>query len=422
MQSTKDNIPEGFQKTEVGVIPEDWEVDTLEGIAEVIDPHPSHRAPKVDPTGIPFVGIGDLNEQGKIVSQKTRLVPYETLFEHNKRYNLNDNLLGLGRVASIGKVVKLKKYTEPYTISPTLGIIKAKSVPSNYLSQVLNSKFVKRQFKNIMSGSTRSSVGMIVLRKLKIPLPPTLAEQTAIANALSDMDALIDAQEKLIHKKRLIKQGAMQELLRPKEGWVTKTLGEIGDFKNGINKSSTDFGFGYPFVNLMDVFGKTSISTAASLDLINSNTAERKLYNLKEGDVLFIRSSVKPSGVGLTCVIQKKLNNTVFSGFIIRFRDKGFFNTLYKKYCFHYEPFRNQLISNATISANTNINQDALKRLIITFPKTHEEQQQIAQILSDMDIEIEQLETQLSKHKQMKAGMMQELLTGKKRLNLDLKD
>lgn len=106
--------------------------------------------------------------------------------------------------------------------------------------------------------------------------------------------------------------------------WEMKELGEIGTFKNGINKSSEDFGFGFPFVNLLDVFGKSSISENESFGLINSNEIERKLYDLKKGDVLFIRSSVKPSGVGLTCVIENNLPDIVFSGFIIRYRDNNY--------------------------------------------------------------------------------------------------
>jgi type I restriction enzyme S subunit len=95
-------------------------------------------------------------------------------------------------------------------------------------------------------------------------------------------------------------------------GWEVKKLGEIGQFKNGINKSKEDFGFGFPFVNLMDVFGKYSLTGNEYFELINSNDAERESYSLTKGDVVFIRSSVKPSGVGLTAVVENDLHNTVF--------------------------------------------------------------------------------------------------------------
>lgn len=128
------------------------------------------------------------------------------------------------------------------------------------------------------------------------------------------------------------------------EDWEVKEFGEIGTFKNGINKSSEEFGYGHPFVNLLDVFGKSSISGNETFGLLNSNETERKLYDLRKGDVLFIRSSVKPTGVGLTCVIENDLPNVVFSGFIIRFRDNDFLSVGYKKHCFYDERFRNTLI------------------------------------------------------------------------------
>ncbi|MFN3379816.1 MAG: restriction endonuclease subunit S, partial [Runella zeae] len=212
------------------------------------------------------------------------------------------------------------------------------------------------------------------------------------------------------------KQATMQHLLTPKEDWEVKKLGEIGEFKNGINKSSEDFGFGFPFVNLMDVFGKSKISAHLNLGLINSNEVERKVYELKKGDVVFIRSSVKPEGVGLTCLIEEDLINTVYSGFIIRFRDFGVLSDPFKQYCFYSEHFRNRLISSSTVSANTNINQEALKNLVLAYPKNKAEQTRIATILSDMDAELSGLEAKLEKYRQLKQGMMQQLLTGKIRL------
>ena len=104
------------------------------------------------------------------------------------------------------------------------------------------------------------------------------------------------------------------------------------------------------------------------------------------------------------------------SGFIIRFRENGILTDEFKEHCFYTTDFRNRLLANSTVSANTNINQEALKNLAISFPKPKTEQLHIAQILSDMDTEIEALEKKLEKYKKIKQGMMQNLLTGKIRL------
>jgi type I restriction enzyme S subunit len=194
--------------------------------------------------------------------------------------------------------------------------------------------------------------------------------------------------------------------------WEVKELGKIGFLKNGINKSKEDFGFGYPFVNLMDVFGKSRIKGNEKFDLINSTETERNLYNLKKDDVIFIRSSVKPSGVGLTTVIYKDLPNTVYSGFLIRFRENGFLNLNFKEHCFHQEGFRNRLVANSTVSANTNINQEALKKLFLVIPPLPE-QKAIAEVLSDTDNLIQALEKRIAKKRLIKQGAMQKLLTPK---------
>jgi len=124
----------------------------------------------------------------------------------------------------------------------------------------------------------------------------------------------------------------------------------------------------------MDVFGISSISDIKHLGLVNSNKAEKKVYELKEGDILFISSSLKPSGVGLTTVVTKNLPNTVYSEFLIRFRDDRKLETNFKTYCYSEETFRQNVIANSTVSANTNINQDNLKKLNLAYPKSFEEQ------------------------------------------------
>jgi len=169
-------------------------------------------------------------------------------------------------------------------------------------------------------------------------------------------------------------------------------------------------------VNLMDVFGIRSISDVKHLNLVDSNTSEKATYSLEKGDVLFVRSSVKPSGVGLTTVVDEDLENAVYSGFLIRFREKGKLYHDYKAYCFHDPGFRNRLIAKSSVSANTNINQESLKLLRIALPPTLSEQQAIATALSDVDELIRSLDELIQKKEAIKKGTMQQLLTGKKRL------
>lgn len=197
--------------------------------------------------------------------------------------------------------------------------------------------------------------------------------------------------------------------------WGFYHLEELGEFKNGINKSKDDFGFGVPFINLMDVFGKVSINANHTFGLVNATKGEINNYNLKKGDVLFIRSSVKPSGVGLTAVIEEDLNNIVYSGFIIRFREfKQLISLEFKKYIFHEKGFRQRLMNKSSISANTNINQEALNSLEVALPPLPE-QLKISQILSTWDESIGTLENLINRKERYKRALMQKLLVGKKR-------
>ena len=199
------------------------------------------------------------------------------------------------------------------------------------------------------------------------------------------------------------------------EDWEVIKLGNVGEFKNGINKGKEDFGFGIPFINLMDVFGKP-VLLQDHWGLVNATQSEIENYSLKKGDVLFIRSSVKPSGVGLTSVVKDDVPNTVYSGFLIRYRpnDDNTFNIDFLQYCFHEIGFRQRLIVRSSSSANTNINQDNLKQLLIGLP-TLPEQKKIATILSTWDRAIAKQEQLITAKQEFKKGLMQLLLTGKKR-------
>lgn len=195
-----------------------------------------------------------------------------------------------------------------------------------------------------------------------------------------------------------------------KDDWEQICLSDFGNFKNGLNKDKSDFGHGVPFVNLMDVFGKSSIREK-KFELVNATQKEIDQYNLQKGDVLFIRSSVKREGVGEAVLIEENLKNTVYSGFLIRFREKSpILNLLFKKYCFSTFPFRKQLLSYATTSANTNINQDSLSLLKLMSPG-NKEQLKIADFLSSVDMKIEKLIYKRKLLNRYKSGVLQKIFS-----------
>jgi type I restriction enzyme S subunit len=192
-------------------------------------------------------------------------------------------------------------------------------------------------------------------------------------------------------------------------GWESKRLDDFGNFKNGLNKSKEDFGFGTKFVNIGDAYSNTL--NTLKLSRVNINEKETEQYRLKYGDIIFVRSSVKPSGVGYPTLFIEDKEPIVYSGFMIRFRTKSTaINWKFLLFSFRSELFRNELLKVSTISANTNINQVELGKLKVTLPPLPE-QKKIASILSSIDEVIEKTTAQVAKLKDLKTSLMQELLT-----------
>ena len=167
------------------------------------------------------------------------------------------------------------------------------------------------------------------------------------------------------------------------DAWEQRKLGELGSLKNGMNFSKDAMGVGYPFVNLQNIFGRNVID-CMDLGKAMASPAQLKDYSLQEGDVLFVRSSVKLEGVGEAALVPNNLENTTYSGFIIRFRDEYGLANDYKRFAFSTDCVRDQIMAQATDSANKNISQSVLSNLTIFVPQ-REEQEQIGSFFSRLD-------------------------------------
>ncbi|AOZ94897.1 restriction endonuclease subunit S [Paenibacillus crassostreae] len=184
-------------------------------------------------------------------------------------------------------------------------------------------------------------------------------------------------------------------------------LGQLGTFKNGMNMDKEDMGKGLPFVNLQDVFGNNVVNSS-NLGLVNSSSNQREDYSLKSGDMLFIRSSVKPEGVGEAAVIEKTIPNATYSGFLIRFRAEKDIDNKFKRFIFSSSSIRSQIMKKATTSANTNINQDSLKLINVFLPKLFE-QQKIGAFFKQLDDTIVLQQELVVQQQQYKKAMLQKM-------------
>ena len=165
--------------------------------------------------------------------------------------------------------------------------------------------------------------------------------------------------------------------------WEQRKLGELGSLKNGMNFSKEALGHGFPFINLQNIFGNNVIDVN-KLELADATEKQLLEYSLLKGDVLFVRSSVKLEGVGEAALVPETFENTTYSGFIIRFRDEYGLNNDFKKYIFGTQKVRNQIMAQATNSANKNISQGVLENLTFEVP-SFDEQAKIGEHFSNLD-------------------------------------
>jgi type I restriction enzyme, S subunit len=295
-----------------------------------------------------------------------------------------------------------------------------------------NSKDGRKFFSSIAAGSSGSmpKISGDSLRRMIIPIPPTIAEQNLIASALSDTDALIESLEQLLAKKRQIKQGAMQELLTGKrrlsgfgkgkgykqtelgmipEDWNVIPMGEIGESLIGLTYQPSDV-------------KKSGILVLRSSNIQNERLAfEDNVYVemdiperaiTQENDILICVRNGSRQLIGKCVLIDKNIAGSAFGAFMSVYRSE------YGKFLifqFQSDVIKRQI--NEVMGATINqITSKDLTRFRVFFPPIKEEQTAIATILSDMDLEIGAIEAKLTKARQLKQGMMHELLTGRIRL------
>jgi type I restriction enzyme S subunit len=189
--------------------------------------------------------------------------------------------------------------------------------------------------------------------------------------------------------------------------WEQRKLGELGSLKNGMNFSKEAMGHGFPFINLQNIFGNNVIDVN-KLELADATEKQLLEYSLLKGDVLFVRSSVKLEGVGEAALVPETLENTTYSGFIIRFRDEYGLNNDFKKYIFGTQKVRNQIMAQATNSANKNISQGVLENLTFEVP-SFDEQAKIGEHFSNLDHLITLHQRKCEQTKKLKKYMLQKM-------------
>ncbi len=197
--------------------------------------------------------------------------------------------------------------------------------------------------------------------------------------------------------------------------WGIKELGELFDFKNGINATKESYGKGVKFINVMEVIYHDYIVPEIIPGSVQISNEQKKLYLVKDGDVLFNRTSETIDEIGLSAVFNGN-EDVVFGGFVIRGRPiVNAIDNLFKRYCLRSTIVRNQIIKGGQGAVRTNIGQGDLSQIKIPLPPLPE-QKAIARVLSTWDETIQKTEQLIAQKELRKKWLMQNLLTGKKRL------
>ena len=387
------NVAKGYKMTEIGVIPEDWEVKRIKDIA------PLQRG-----FDLP-VSTQETGEYPVVYSNGI------TSF-HNSFTTKGPGVV-TGRSGTLGKVHYVE--SDYWAHNTTLWVTNFLGNYPLYIYYLYSSLKLER----FGSGSGVPTLNRNDVHDYYVAVPP-LPEQRSIARVLSDTDELINALDKLIAKKRDIKKAVMQELLTGKTRlpgfsgeWEVKKLGDIAIFLKGRGLAKSElipFG-GEPCIHYGELFTQypEKITEIISQTITSIPNACRSVSN----DVLMPTSDVTPRGLAKASCLE--IDGVILGGDILVIRSKqGTVDGTFLSYIIRYE--ENQVLQLVTGSTVYHLYASDMKEFIFSLP-TLAEQQAIAQVLSDMDREIAALEQRRDKTKALKQGMMQELLTGRIRLH-----
>ncbi len=407
-----------FVETDIGQFPADWQIVTLSELASFKTGPFGSRLHKSDYTfdGVPIINPMHI-ENGTLVPSKRMTV---TVSEADtlKDYRLYEGDVIIGRRGEMGRCAVVRKKHEGWLCGTGSLIVRPnRGVDPCFLQRILASPAVVSRITDSSVGSTMLNLNHATLAGLKVQSPP-LAEQRAIAEALSDVDALINAFDALITKKHHIKQGTMQQLLTGKKRlpgfsgeWEEVELESVAEFRKGkgLPKSAISPHGDEPCIHYGELF--THYPETISEIISHTNETDGCFRSIAN-DVLMPTSDVTPRGLAKASCVT--VDGVILGGDILVIRtDTSRVQGSFLSYVIRSE--ENQVLQLVTGSTVFHLYGSDMKGFRCVLPPL-DEQVAIAEVLSDMDAEITALEQKRDKTKLIKQGMMQELLTGKTRL------
>ena len=406
-------VKPGYKQTEVGVIPEDWEDKTLGELGK-ISMCKRIFAEQTSETGeIPFFKIGTFGKSPDAYISRSLYEEYKKRFSYPKKGDVLISAAG-----TLGRTVVFDGKDSYFQDSNIVWL--------DVDQEQICNEYLYHYYKVIQwassEGSTIARLYNGIISATHIALP-SMAEQKRIATVLSEIDEMISWTEKQVDKKKAIKQGAMQELLTGKKrlpgftgGWKTVKLEDISlKITDGSHESPPEVDVGYymPSVKDMTEVG-FDYSECKKISLADFRKLERNGCRPDVGDVLIAKDG---SILKYAFVQEKEENIVILSSIAIVKPCPSRVDSYYLAQYFRQQSFVERVVTN--YKSGTGVPRIVLKgfkQITLFLPASVAEQTAIASILVDMDKEIAELEQKLAKYRQIKQGMMQQLLTGKTRL------
>jgi len=387
----------GYKQTEVGVIPNDWETKTVANLVEASSPicYGVVQVGQHTDNGVPIVAIKFVKEIAHAPLHRTSV----SLEKPYARSRPRDGDILISIKGTIGRV-GIVPFGFEGNISRELARLRiSDDACSEYIAHQLEAGATQERIMRAVVGTTRLEFSIAALRQFQLPIPPTKSEQRSISTALSDVDALLGGLERLISKKRDLKQAAMQQLLTGQTRlpgfhgeWGVKTLGDLATVTKGsqLHSSETNNEGQFPHLN-------GGISASSYTD--KANTPADTIAISEGGNSCgFVQFMSRPYWCGGHCyaVVPKNADN---------------------RFLYHALKGQQPAIMGLRVGSGLpNVQKTTLALFKLNLPSDFPEQTAIASVLTDMDAELVLLEQRLTKTRALKQGMMQELLTGRTRL------
>lgn len=423
----------------LGEIPDDWQIMPIRAIFD--ERNEKNIGPKTDHilSVTKDRGVIPYDEKGAIGNNKSEDIErYKVVYPNDLVINKMNVVIGsLGLSNYHGALSQVYIVLKP----------RISKFHINFYAYLFHNETFYKSLIKYCTGimELRESLDKDLFKQIYLPFP-SLQEQQAISNFLDQKTAQIDQavaiKEKQIvllkERKQILIQNAVTQGLNPNapmkdsgidwigqipQHWEVKRLRHLGFTQNGISAGAEYFGSGFPFVSYGDVYNNRQLPELVT-GLANSSKAEQSQYSIKEGDVLFTRTSETIEEIGFASVCFKTIQQATFAGFLIRFRPTT--NKLlsgFSKYYFNAPMMRKYFVKEMNLVTRASLNQELLKDLLVLLPP-NQEQLEIFEYIETQSQKIDQAialqQQQIDKLKEYKTTLINSAVTGKIKITSEM--